>query len=104
MIKFSKISLVLPPSKYFTTIICVPNFVASNYQKVTDVSPIYDVCSFRFRFILVCFESLEPCPLKILDTRLTHVVEETKMLIELTVIDSNHFIRYKCKTTHYLDS
>ena len=54
MIKFSKISLVLPPSKYFTTIICVPNFVASNYQKVTDISPIYDLYSFLFSFTLVC--------------------------------------------------
>ena len=33
-----------------------------------------------------------------------HVVEEVKMLIKLIAVDSNHFIRYKCKITHCLDS
>ena len=31
--------------------ICVPNFVASNYQKVTDISPIYDLYSSLLRFV-----------------------------------------------------
>ena len=35
-----------------STIICVPNFVASNYQKV--ITDIFDLYSFLFRFILVC--------------------------------------------------
>ena len=35
--------------KFLSTIICVPNFVAPNYQKV-----ITDLYSFLFRFILVC--------------------------------------------------
>ena len=26
------------------------------------------------------------------------------MLVKLTAVDSNHFIRYKCKITHGLDS
>ena len=34
----------------------------------------------------------------------THIVEETKMLIKLIVVDSNHFIRYKYKITHCLNS
>ena len=34
---------------------------------------------------------------------LNKVVKEAKMLIELIVVDSNHFIRYKCKITHCLD-
>ena len=29
-----------------------------------------------------------------------HVVKEGKLLIKLIVVDSNHFIRYKCKITH----
>ena len=33
-----------------------------------------------------------------------HIVEEAKMLIKLILVDSNHFIRYKCKTMHCLDS
>ena len=33
-----------------------------------------------------------------------HIVEETKMLIKLITVDSYHFIRYKCKVTHCLDS
>ena len=33
-----------------------------------------------------------------------HTVEEAKMLIKLILVDSNHFIRYKCKTMHCLDS
>ena len=32
------------------------------------------------------------------------VVEEAKMHIKLIAVDSNHFIRCKCKTTHCLDS
>ena len=80
--------------------ICVPNFVASNYQKVTSVSPIYDLYLFLFSFTLVCpfFESLEPCPQKILGAQLTHVLEETKMLIKLIIIDSNHFISTSVKS------
>ena len=31
-------------------------------------------------------------------------MEEAKMLIKLIVVDSNHFIRYKCKITHCLGS
>ena len=34
----------------------------------------------------------------------THVVDELKMLTKLIVVDSIHFIRYKCKITHCLDS
>ena len=30
--------------------------------------------------------------------------KEAKMLIKLIVVDSNHFIRYKCKITHCLES
>ena len=30
--------------------------------------------------------------------------KEAKMLIKLIVVDSNHFIRYKCKITHCLGS
>ena len=32
------------------------------------------------------------------------MVEEAKMLIKLIAVDSSHFIRYKCKITHCLDS
>ena len=32
------------------------------------------------------------------------MVEEAKMLIKLIVVNSNHFIRYKCKTTSRLSS
>ena len=49
---------------------CVPNFLASNYQKVmTDIWLIF----VSFRFILVCPLSkvwLDPCTLKILDAHL----------------------------------
>ena len=31
-------------------------------------------------------------------------MEEAKILINLIVVDSNHFIRCKCKITHFLDS
>ena len=31
-------------------------------------------------------------------------MEEAKMLIKLIVVDSNHFIRYRCKIRHFLDS
>ena len=31
-------------------------------------------------------------------------MEEAKLLFKLIVVDSNHFIRYKCKITHCLDS
>ena len=31
------------------------------------------------------------------------VVKEAKMLVKLTVVNSNHFIIYKCKITHCLD-
>ena len=33
-----------------------------------------------------------------------HVAEEAKMHIKLIDVDSNHFIRYKCKILHCLDS
>ena len=31
-------------------------------------------------------------------------MEEAKMLIKLIVVDSNHFIRYRCKIRHFPDS
>ena len=31
-------------------------------------------------------------------------MDKAEMLISLTVVDSHHFIRYKCKITHCLDS
>ena len=34
----------------------------------------------------------------------TKVVEVAKMLLKLIVVGSYHFLRYKCKTTHCLDS
>ena len=47
---------------------------------------------------------MELCPLKILDACPTHIMKEAKELIKLIVVDSNHFVRYKCKITHCLDS
>ena len=31
-------------------------------------------------------------------------MQEAKMLIKLIVVNANHFIRYKCKITHCIDS
>ena len=53
----------------FSTIICVPNFLASNYQKVIANIWLIFVFFFFFFFFLLLL-NLDPCPLKVLDPRL----------------------------------
>ena len=69
-IKSSKINLVLPPWILFlSTIIFLPNFVASNYQKgITDIWIIF--VSYSVYIGLPLFSSLDSCPPKVLDVRL----------------------------------
>ena len=89
-IKFSKTNLVLSPWKIFLSAICVPSLVASNYQKVTDISPIYDLYSFLFRFILGCpFLKFGPLPSKNLDARLIKFMVSSKKCKEWMNVVNN---------------
>ena len=54
--KFSKTNLVLSHwKKVLSTIMCVPDFVASNYEKVTSILQIYDFVPLSFYIGLPLF-------------------------------------------------
>ena len=82
-IKFAKINLLLLPWFYLQSYV---------YQKITDISPIYGLYSFLFRFILVSpFLKFGPLPSKNLRCALVLSIKDWKKFALICVIQQTSF-------------